>query len=343
VLRAPLLLQVVLFAKQTKRKIQIAGQSIERREVLRILAVAAGAATFPGFSKWAFACNHIGNTFARIKSAVYRPVFFTPPEYAVIERLTDLIIPADDTAGARDAGVSEFLDLMVSRDLDLQRDFRTGLSWLDLRSQKTLGKTFLMLSADQQTALAELLFGDYSPSGKLPASFELRWEDNPTLHSYYPEKGEKRVQYSEGIFVGYRHFDGSETKPLFAFGYGLSYTTFGYNKLSVAPQTGNLNDPITVSFDVKNTGHREAAEVAELYVGQSHPSVPRPVKELKGFAKVNLKPGESKRVTLKLDRRAFSFYDVNKSDWTAEAGEFTIQVGGSSDNIQLREKFTLTH
>jgi beta-glucosidase len=192
------------------------------------------------------------------------------------------------------------------------------------------------------TALAQILFGDYSPSGKLPASFERRWEDNPTFHSYYPEKNEKRVQYSEGVFLGYRHFDRSETKPLFAFGDGLSYTTFGYGKLSVSPQAGDLNEPVAVSFDVKNTGHREGAEVAELYVGESHPSVPRPLKELKGFAKVKLKPGETKRVTLRLDRRAFSFYDVKKGDWTAEAGEFTILVGGSSDNIQLRDKFTLT-
>src|ERR1700733_9653104 len=191
------------------------------------------------------------------------------------------------------------------------------------------------------TALAQILFGDYSPSGKLPASFERRWEDNPTLRSYYPAKNEQRVPYSEGVFVGYRHFDRSETKPLFAFGYGLSYTTFGYDELSVSPQTGTLNQPVTVSFDVKNTGHREGAEVAELYVGNAAASVPRPVKELKGFAKIRLRPGESRRVTLKLDRRAFSFYDVKKGDWTAEAGEFTILVGGSSDNIQLRDKFTL--
>ncbi|MGA7925267.1 MAG: glycoside hydrolase family 3 C-terminal domain-containing protein [Candidatus Sulfotelmatobacter sp.] len=191
------------------------------------------------------------------------------------------------------------------------------------------------------TALAQILFGDYSPSGKLPASFERHWEDNPTFHSYYPEKGEKRVRYSEGVFLGYRYFDRSETKPLFAFGYGLSYTTFGYARLSVMPQTGNLNEPVTVSFDVKNTGQREGAEVAELYVSESHPSVPRPVKELKGFAKVDLKPGETKRVTLTLDRRAFSFYDVRKNDWSAEAGDFTILMGGSSDNIQLRDKFTL--
>jgi beta-glucosidase len=192
------------------------------------------------------------------------------------------------------------------------------------------------------TALAQILFGDYSPSGKLPASFERQWADNPTFHSYYPEKGGKRVQYSEGVFLGYRHFDRSETKPLFAFGYGLSYTTFEYSNLSVTPQTGNLDQLVTVSFDVKNSGHREGAEVAELYIGESHPSVPRPVKELKGFAKVSLKPGETRRVTLTLDRRAFSFYDVTMKDWSAEAGDFTILIGGSSDNIQLRDKFTLT-
>ena len=191
------------------------------------------------------------------------------------------------------------------------------------------------------TALAQILFGDYSPSGKLPASFERRWEDNPTFHSYYPENGGSRVRYAEGLFVGYRHFDRSETKPLFAFGYGLSYSTFAYDKLSVTPQNGNLNEPVSVSFDVKNTGHREAAEVAELYVGDSHASVPRPVKELKAFAKVNLKPGETRRVTLKLERRAFSFYDVQKKDWNAEPGDFAILVGGSSDNILLRGKFTM--
>ncbi len=193
------------------------------------------------------------------------------------------------------------------------------------------------------TALAQILFGDYSPSGKLPASFERSWEDNPTFHSYYPANGGNRVSYSEGVFVGYRHYDRSETKPLFAFGYGLSYTTFAYSNLSVTPQTGNVNEPVSVSFDVRNTGHRMAAEIAELYVGDSHASVPRPVKELKGFAKVNLKPDETRRVTLTLNRRAFSFYDAAKKDWNAEPGDFTIFVGGSSDKIQLKGKFTLTH
>ncbi|MGA8151891.1 MAG: glycoside hydrolase family 3 C-terminal domain-containing protein [Terriglobales bacterium] len=191
-------------------------------------------------------------------------------------------------------------------------------------------------------ALAQILFGDYSPSGKLPASFERRWEDNATYHSYYPEKGEMRVKYSEGVFLGYRHFDRSEVKPLFAFGYGLSYTTFGYSKLSVTPRSGTMDGPIEVSFDVRNTGHRQGAEVAELYVGDTHASVPRPVKELKGFAKIDLKPGETRRVRLTLDRRAFSFYDVNKKDWSAEPGDFGIFVGSASNDIRLQGTFTLT-
>jgi len=135
----------------------MAGQNIERREVLRILTVAAGVATFPGFSKWTFACTHIGNPLAHIKPAVYRPIFFTTPEYALVEHLTDLIIPSDDTPGARDAGVSEFVDLTVSRDPELQRDFRYGLTWLNMRSDETGGKTFVMLNPDQQTALLESL------------------------------------------------------------------------------------------------------------------------------------------------------------------------------------------
>jgi beta-glucosidase len=191
------------------------------------------------------------------------------------------------------------------------------------------------------TALAQILFGDYSPSGKLPASFERRWEDNATYASYYPEKGAKRVPYSEGVFLGYRHFDRFPVKPLFPFGFGLSYTTFAYSNLSVTPPSGTLDQPVTVAFDVQNTGNREGAEVAELYVGDSHASVPRPVKELKGFAKVRLKPGETKRLVLTLDRRSFSFYDVKKNTWSAEPGDFTILVGRSSDQIQLHGEFTL--
>ena len=190
-------------------------------------------------------------------------------------------------------------------------------------------------------ALAQILFGEYSPSGKLPASFERQWEDNATFHSYYPKPGEKQVEYSEGVFLGYRHFDRAGVKPLFPFGYGLSYTTFAYHNLKVSPDTGNLNEPVIVSFDVENTGHYGGAEVAQLYVSDNHARVPRPRKELKGFARVELKPGESKHVSVALDRRAFSYYDVLKKNWNADPGSFGILVGSSSDKIELQGTFVL--
>ena len=192
------------------------------------------------------------------------------------------------------------------------------------------------------TALAQILFGDYSPSGKLPASFERQWEDNPVFHSYYPPAGQMKVSYSEGVFLGYRYYDRASVKPLFPFGFGLSYAMFTYSNLAISPEKSSAKDSVTVSFDVKNSGRREGAEVAELYVSPSHSSVPRPVKELKGFAKVNLKPGESQRVTIKLDRRAFAFYDVTRKDWNAEPGDYAILVGGSSDKIELRGNVALT-
>jgi beta-glucosidase len=137
---------------------------------------------------------------------------------------------------------------------------------------------------------------------------------------------------------GRKHFYLLITIP---FGFGLSYTTFKYSNLSITPQSGDLSNPLMVSFDVTNTGSREGAEVSELYVGQTHAVVPRPVKELKGFSKVNLKPGETRHVQLPLDRRAFCYYDVNRKDWAVEPGEFAIMVGGSSDNTPLRGSFVV--
>ncbi len=191
-------------------------------------------------------------------------------------------------------------------------------------------------------ALAEILFGEASPSGKLPASFERRWEDNATYRSYYPQRSDKHVAYSEGVFLGYRYYDRATVKPLFPFGFGLSYTKCEYSNLSVTPAASSDADSVTVSFDVKNAGPRAGAEVAEVYVGDSHASVPRPVKELKGFARVFLKPGESRRVTLRLNRRSFSYYDVKRHGWIAEPGEFGILVGTSSAEIMLQGEFKLT-
>jgi beta-glucosidase len=191
-------------------------------------------------------------------------------------------------------------------------------------------------------ALAKILFGDVSPSGKLPASFERRWEDSAVYNSYYDKNGSKHVAYSEGLFVGYRHFDKSGVKPLFPFGFGMSYTTFQYSNLKVTPADFQADEPVTVSFDITNTGQHEGAEVGEVYVSDGHSKVERPVKELKGFGKVDLKPGETKTVTVSLNRRAFSYFDVGKKDWAAEAGEFGILVGSSSAKIELSGKVRMT-
>lgn len=188
------------------------------------------------------------------------------------------------------------------------------------------------------TAVAEVLFGDVNPSGRLPVSFERRWEDNPVRDSYYPESNTKRVVYKEGVFVGYRGYEQAGTKLLFPFGSGLSYTTFKYGNLSIASdKTGQYQ----VSFEVKNTGTREGADVAQVYVHDSQTKVPRPPKELKGFVKVNLRPGETKKVSVMLDNRALSYYDVNAKQWRAEPGVFDVLVGRSSVQIELRGKLTL--
>ncbi len=188
-------------------------------------------------------------------------------------------------------------------------------------------------------ALAQLLFGEFNPSGRLPISIERRWQDNAVHGSYYPKDGEKKVEYSEGVFVGYRHFDKSGIKPLFPFGYGLSYTTFAYKNLTVT--LGSADQPVTVAFDVSNTGAGAGAEVAQVYVGDRHAKVPRPVKELKGFAKVELKPGETRHVQIALDRRAFSYYDVKNHMWTVAPGDFDIYVARSAAEIELTGKATL--
>jgi beta-glucosidase len=201
------------------------------------------------------------------------------------------------------------------------------------------------------TAVAQLLFGEFNPSGRLPISIERRWEDNAVHDSYYPKNNEKKVEYTEGIFVGYRHYDKSGIKPLFPFGYGLSYTTFAYKNLSVAPASGaesgsasgSASDDrrVTVSFDLTNTGSRAGADVAQVYVGDQHASVPRPVKELKGFAKVLLNPGETRHVEVTLDRRAFSYYDVKNHKWTVAPGDFDIYVARSAADIELTGKFNM--
>lgn len=189
-------------------------------------------------------------------------------------------------------------------------------------------------------AIAEILTGKISPSGKLPISIERKWEDNPVYNSYYENlKAEiKRVDYSEGVFVGYRGYDRSGKKPFYPFGYGLSYSTFDYSNLTVE-KTGEYE--VTISFDVKNTGRMDASEVAQVYVRDVESSVPRPLKELKGYEKVFLKKGETKRVTIVLDKDAFSYYDMNRHQFVVEKGAFEILAGPASNQLPLKAKVEL--
>ena len=183
-------------------------------------------------------------------------------------------------------------------------------------------------------AIAEVLFGDVNPSGKLPVTFLKRWEDSPAFGSYPGSNGETR--YEEGIFVGYRHFDTKNIEPLFPFGHGLSYTNFTYDNLKVTPTQVSAGGTIKVSLDVKNTGSLKGAEVVQLYVRDLEASVPRPAKELKGFSKVSLKPGEKKQVVFTLDKSSLAFYDVTNKGWTVEPGKFEVLVGSSSRDIRMR-------
>lgn len=188
------------------------------------------------------------------------------------------------------------------------------------------------------TALAQILFGEYSPSGKLPVSFERRLEDSATYRSYYPAPGSKRVAYTEGIYLGYRHFDKTGIKPLFPFGYGLSYTRFQYRNLKIDREHG----AVKVSFNIKNVGARKGAEIAEVYVGDPPSKVPRAVKELKGFVRVDLKPGEEKSEVVTLNRRSFAYYDTVTKSWKVEPGQYKIFVGSSSERAELAGNLDLT-
>jgi beta-glucosidase len=192
-------------------------------------------------------------------------------------------------------------------------------------------------------AIARVLFGDVNPSGKLPATFPKRLADSPAHTSGakgFPGENGTTV-YSEGVFVGYRWFDTKNIEPLFAFGHGLSYTTFKYSNLKVV-RSGDANSPgATVEFEITNTGKRAGAEVAQVYVQDVKASVARPMKELKGFQKMALQPGETKTVTVTLDRIALAYFDEKQSSWVAEAGEFKVLVGASARDIRLTGGFSL--
>jgi beta-glucosidase len=187
-------------------------------------------------------------------------------------------------------------------------------------------------------ALAAVLFGDVNPSGKLPCTFPKSLADTPAQQGgarAYPGV-DGVVHYDEGLLVGYRWYDTKKIEPLFPFGFGLSYTTFAYANLRVTP-TGPT--AAKVECDVTNTGARPGAEVVQLYVTDPQASVPRPDKELKGFAKVSLAPGETKTVSIDLNARSFAYYSPEKHGWRVDPGSFGILVGSSSRDIRLNGAF----
>ena len=191
-------------------------------------------------------------------------------------------------------------------------------------------------------AIASVLFGETNPSGKLPFSFPVKIEDN-SAHAFnaYPGDGET-VEYKEGIFVGYRWFEKKKIKPLFAFGHGLSYTSFNYGKIVLDKKVMKSSDDMTITVPVTNTGEREGAEVVQLYVMDMESSLPRPLKELKGFKKVKLAAKETIEVDFTIGKEALSFYDPGRHEWVVEPGKFQILIGSASDDIRSSTTFQIS-
>ncbi|HMZ44427.1 MAG TPA: glycoside hydrolase family 3 C-terminal domain-containing protein [Anaerolineales bacterium] len=188
-------------------------------------------------------------------------------------------------------------------------------------------------------ALADILFGRVNPSGKLAETFPLKLTDTPS-HINWPG-GAGKVHYGEGIFIGYRYYDAKEIPVLFPFGHGLSYTTFEYSNAKVSSNNFKDVDGLTISVDVKNTGKLAGKETVQVYVHDQKSDLIRPVKELKGFAKVELQPGETKTVSIHLDFRAFAYYHPEHKQWITEDGGFDILIGASSADIRSRLTTTL--
>jgi beta-glucosidase len=184
------------------------------------------------------------------------------------------------------------------------------------------------------SALADILFGDVNPSGKLPTTFPVRLEDNPAFINYPGENGQ--VHYGEGLFVGYRYYDKKNLKPLFPFGHGLSYTTFEYSNLQVSSAQFTPDQALEICCDIHNSGAVAGKEVVQLYVRDLVSTLVRPEKELKAFTKISLAPGECKTVTFKLNREAFHYNRPEQNGWQVEPGKFEVLVGASSQDIHLQ-------
>lgn len=189
-------------------------------------------------------------------------------------------------------------------------------------------------------AVVDILSGKVNPSGKLAETYPLALCDNPSFKNF--PGNEKTVEYKESVYIGYRYYDTAMKDVLFPFGFGLSYTTFEYSDLKLSKKKIKDSDTLTVSYKIKNTGSVAGSEVSQLYVSDCESTIFRPVKELKGFSKTFLEPGEEKTVEITLDKRAFAYFNVNISDWHVESGDFDILVGASSRDIRLEGKVNVT-
>jgi len=191
-------------------------------------------------------------------------------------------------------------------------------------------------------AVAEALLGEINPSGKLPFTAAKRLEDRSCATCYHDEDGDKRVRMADGVFGGYRHFDRHGVAPRFAFGFGLSYTRFEYANLQLSSSEMRGDEPLGLTFELTNAGDRAGAEVVQLYIRDVESRLPRPEKELKGFVKVRLEPGETRTVEMEIPRRALEYYDPDTRAWVAEDGEFEALIAASAADIRLRAGFTFS-
>ena len=231
--------------------------------------------------------------------------------------------------------ITEILKVQPNTVIVLHNGSPVEMPWLG--EIKGLLETYLGGQAGGAAA-ANILYGKINPSGKLAETMPLKLSDNP---SYLNFGGGEKVEYREGIFVGYRYYDTKEMDVAFPFGYGLSYTTFAYSNLKLSMENPTEKDTVMVSADVTNTGKSAGKEVVQLYIRDLTGSAIRPEKELKGFEKVFLEPGETKTVTMELNKRSFAWYNTKLHDWFAASGDYEILVGASSRDIRLTETLHL--
>jgi beta-glucosidase len=189
-------------------------------------------------------------------------------------------------------------------------------------------------------AIAEILLGYVNPEGRLPATFEARLEDRSSFDSYHDDDGDRRVALSDGIFTGYRHVDRTGVQPRFPFGYGLSYTSFAYERVELSTTVLSPGERLAITVTLRNTGDRAGAEVVQLYVRELNPRLPRPHKELEAFRKVWVEAGVTARAALEIGISALEFFDPDARRWTHQSGEFELVIGPNARDIALRARFT---